>query len=970
MTRVAQWWRRGTLAVALIVASAPGLSAQPRLEDVAGKLVSSLAVTSAGQLVVDPQVLSLIAQRVGAPCDLVAIRESVFHLVNLGRYDDVRVEAVAAGDGVALAFALVPRRTVGAIRFQGRLGLSERALRQTLDPRLGEDPTPARLAAAERAIAQTLADRGYLRASVASSIVDLPQTDDRSEIVFEVEAGSEARIARIDVDIDDATHLPDVAARLGLVVGSRYDKAVVDRRLERELRGLRERGFLEAQLSAEAADQGEGMLVVAVVAHIGPVVEVRFEGDGLPRDVRDAQVPVRQEGSVDEDLLEDSQRNLERYLQGQGYSRASVSYRREGDERRRFITFTVARGPLFRLGRTRMSGNSSVSAAELEPLLGLPPGELFTDARLDAAESAVRRAYLDRGFPDVRVSSAVEEAGDAASSGDARSDRVVEPRLAVIEGERFTVASVRFEGREALTEGAVLEASGLTEATPFVATRVITASDAIESLYQRSGYRDVRVVPSVARSGLSGGVDVLFRIVEGPRTVTDRVIVTGNRRISTDTIRREIALDAGAPLGVDQLVEIQRRVAALGLFRRVQVSEATQPGSTSRDVVVTVDEAAPTTIGYGGGIEVGTQSVSSTDSTDERLRLAWRTFFQIGRRNLFGKNRSVNLFTRASLRRKNIALTPDDESLGFNEYRVIGSFQEPRLFDTFANGQISGFLEQTIRASFSFARKGAQGEITHPIRRGVTLVGRFTYDNTRLFDEALQPQDRPLIDRLFPQVTLSKISFGALRDTRDGPLDPTRGALIGVEQTMAVRMLGSEVGFSKSFLQAAMYRRLPGTERVIWAARAQVGLARGFERVARTPDAPVVSDLPASERFFAGGAITVRGFALDRLGDEATLRDDGFPTGGNGLVIINTEVRLPVWKSLGAALFLDAGNVFQRVSDMSLGELRASPGLGLRYRSPLGPVRVDLGFKLDRRRFRNGTREQLTAFHISIGQAF
>jgi outer membrane protein insertion porin family len=147
-----------------------------------------------------------------------------------------------------------------------------------------------------------------------------------------------------------------------------------------------------------------------------------------------------------------------------------------------------------------------------------------------------------------------------------------------------------------------------------------------------------------------------------------------------------------------------------------------------------------------------------------------------------------------------------------------------------------------------------------------------------------------------------------------------------------------------------------------------------------TDDAQLVeiSDLPASERFFAGGDTTVRGFALDRLGigpivDQPgaapTIDPNGFPTGGNAMLVMITELRVPVGGAFQMVGFLDAGNVFDRVSHFQLDEIRGSAGFGVRYRSPVGPIRVDLGFKLDRREFA-GERESLTALHFSIGQAF
>ena len=168
------------------------------------------------------------------------------------------------------------------------------------------------------------------------------------------------------------------------------------------------------------------------------------------------------------------------------------------------------------------------------------------------------------------------------------------------------------------------------------------------------------------------------------------------------------------------------------------------------------------------------------------------------------------------------------------------------------------------------------------------------------------------------------------------------------------------------------------------ALGARLGLARGLPRsVLRIgedgepildddgdPIVDLVHDLPASERFFAGGDTTVRGFSLDRLGTEETISPSGFPTGGNGLVVLNAELRSAVVGSLGVVGFVDAGNVFLRAGDIRLHELRATAGFGLRYLSPIGPIRVDLGFKLDRRELSPGRLEKRSVLHISLGQAF
>jgi outer membrane translocation and assembly module TamA len=253
------------------------------------------------------------------------------------------------------------------------------------------------------------------------------------------------------------------------------------------------------------------------------------------------------------------------------------------------------------------------------------------------------------------------------------------------------------------------------------------------------------------------------------------------------------------------------------------------------------------------------------------------------------------------------------------------------------------------------------------VRSNLTVSGRYALDRTRLFDVHIEPEDQLPVDRLFPQVRLSTVMGSVARDTRDDVIDPARGALVGADTTLALRWLGSEVGFAKTSLYGFIYRRLPGSTPWTVAAGVRLGLAEGFPR---TVDGTVVEDVPASERFFAGGDSTVRGFVLDRLGMPETVNDQGYPAGGNGLTVVNLELRSPYWKGLGGVGFFDAGNVFRLASDIRVQDFRPAAGFGVRYRSPLGPLRFDVGFNLDPQLLPTGARERGAVFHLSLGQAF
>jgi outer membrane translocation and assembly module TamA len=298
----------------------------------------------------------------------------------------------------------------------------------------------------------------------------------------------------------------------------------------------------------------------------------------------------------------------------------------------------------------------------------------------------------------------------------------------------------------------------------------------------------------------------------------------------------------------------------------------------------------------------------------------------------------------------------------------VGTYREPRAFGTLADVQVNGFVEQGVRASFNFARQGVTAEMARRLTPAVTALGRYSFSKVRLFDLRLAPDEKPAVDRLFPQVRLSTWSAVLIHDTRDDPLDPTRGFVTNMQSDLAARRLGSEVGYLKAFAQGYLYRRVPGSSRTVLAGGMRVGLATGFR--IRVESGEEVRDLPASERFYAGGSTTVRGYALDRLGDDATIDSDGFPRGGNALVILNGELRFPVWRAFGGVVFVDSGNVFARVSDFDLARIKGTVGTGARYRSPIGPIRVDLGFKLDPRRQTGGATEGRWEVHIGLGQAF
>jgi outer membrane protein insertion porin family len=976
------------LVAAVVLAGGAAAHAQPAATaaDVRGQRVTAIVVELDGSATTDPSIAQLLDVAVGRPLEPAQVRASIEHLVHLRRFATVDVLAEPASSGVLLRVVLTSAQRVGDIEVEGALRPFGGDIVKAVRERIGSGALATGVAEAVGTVQDVLGSRGYLRPQVATRL-DATDRRDVVTLVLTGDPGPRWQVGRLTVTGMPQTEQAAAIEALAIRSGMPYDRAQVDERLQRYTRRLRESGYYEAVLrSTPVPGQGATTIDLTIDVTRGPLVSLTFEGDSLPESVRRELVPVREEASVDEDLLEDSRGRITTWLQERGYWRARVSYSRRQTETGLEVVFTIARGRVYRVQSLVIGGAQALSEVVLRQRIAIETGDPFVPSALAAGITSVTQLYQNSGFPSARVEQALVDV--SAPSLSPEVEGAIEVRLRVNEGTRATLSGITFEGVQALDETALRSALTIAPGQPFSSAAVVASREAVLRRYLDDGYRQAQIEARLGNGPTPGAIAVAFVLVEGRQTLVDRILVVGNVRTSEDTIRRELRIVRGQPFGLSRVFESQRRLTALGLFRSVRIVDVGQADVAAHDVVITVEEAPVTTVGYGAGLQGGQRlrTVSDTGAVEENFEFAARGFVEAGRRNLWGKNRTLGLFLRASVRPRDYPGDPerDGTGLALNEYRVLGTWREPRAFLDSANLDVAAFVEQAIRSSFSFRRQQARVDWSRLFGEHTTFVARYGIGRTELFDARIDPEDQLNVDRLFPQVRISSVTNSVIRDTRDDPLDPGRGMFVAVDGELAGRAIGSEVGFAKTLLQGFVYRRIPGARRVVVAGGARLGLARGLPReITRLGDdgqplfgpdgeplVDLVTDLPAAERFFAGGDNTVRGFAQDRLGEPATLDRNGLPTGGNALLIFNSEVRVPVWRGLIAAAFVDAGNVFLRVSNLDLAEIRGAAGFGVRYLSPIGPIRVDLGFKLSPMTFANGTKESRTALHITVGQAF
>jgi outer membrane protein assembly factor BamA len=387
-------------------------------------------------------------------------------------------------------------------------------------------------------------------------------------------------------------------------------------------------------------------------------------------------------------------------------------------------------------------------------------------------------------------------------------------------------------------------------------------------------------------------------------------------------VEREMQLRPGEPFSFERVLESQRRLLSLGIFERVQISELDPGRDRRRDVVVGVQEAPRTSWSWGIGW-----------SEQDRLRGS----VELTRRNLGGLGRTASVFARGS----------------FRGSRFLLNLREPWLFGRKLDSFLTGFWEEEDRTSFDFNRLGGIVQTGRALDSRTSLILRYLYQDTNVYNIEGSLDE---IDRQYRTYTVSGPAASVVFDTRDDPLEPRRGIFLGADMQLSLEALGG-VSYVRSFFQAVRVSRLRSD--LVFVLSGRVGLSATF-----ADEAPL---LPLPERFFAGGDYGPRGFPVDSVGPQVAGTDGTlYPTGGNALVLGGAEMRYNFSRSFQVASFLDTGNVYPEAKDIALAELRWSAGLGVRYRTPIGPIRLDWGYVLDPQ----PGDESRSRFHLSIGHAF
>lgn len=945
-----------------------------------------------------------LAQAVGEPLTREKLSDSLHQLFATGLYETIEVEAARSGAGVALTFSGASRQFIGAVSVYGAKGATINAqLVQASRLLPGTRFTDARLSLAMAQMRQALADNGFHEPTITYKLTPHPQ-EQLVDIAFDVVSGLQARVGAVQVSGDSGMSLDEFRRKAHLRSGSRINHDTANRALGGVLKYYQKRNRLEADVKLESQDYDAATdrANFSFSANQGPVVRISINGAKLSRDRLKRVIPVFEEGAVDEDLLNEGNRRLRDYYQSLGYFDVKVSHERESpDPREVNIVYNVTLGQRRSVESVSVDGNHYFDSATLTELLGVRAANafdrhgLYSQALVNNDIGALSAVYQNNGFSDVKITPETRLIISPKAQARMAAGKSTKPApLAVVyhinEGRQKRVGTVLLEGNGHVPADQLTPLLNTAPGQLFSPQNLAGDRDALMTDYLSRGYDQVSVQVEPQSDPAHANIeDVIFHIDEGRQTFVRKVLVTGLHYTRPETIARSITIHSGDPLNQSAMIQTQRNLYDYSLFNDVNVAvENPNGGATYKTVLLQTTEARRWALTYGLGFEAQTGTpqnncgnvlnpTSANCNPNGKTGISPRVLFDVTRNDLFGREQSASMRSTYGLLEQKVDLLYQYPHFRGNRnfgLTFSGGYANSQDVTTY----VASKLQAGMRWTEAFNTPGIG------LSKANTFVYEFSFRRVKVARPSLQVGPTEL-DPLSAAVRVAGPGFTWIRDTRDTPLDAHRGTYSSFQAFLSDGIFGAQAQFNRVDLTESSYYAFD-RGRFVLARNTRFGMERSF-------GAPSDQLLPLPERLYSGGATSLRGFPINAAGPRDP--ETGFPIGGAGVLVNNVELRLPPpllpWfgNTISFVLFHDMGNVFTSSGDIwsaalrihqpdrdsckqlatvgdpnsyipsgpatSIGQLGQcrfdyfshALGLGLRYHTPVGPIRLDFSYNLN-----------------------
>ena len=930
--------------------------------------------------------LSATPLKLGEPLTRQVLHDAMQSLFATGRFADIQAEAERTSTGVRLRFVTVQNFFVGQVAVVGATtSPTPTQLATASRLQLGELYTQEKVERAQGNLQRVLEENGFHRAKLTVS-EQRNQEHHQVDLTFQVDLGPRAVVGKVQLEGDTGFSQREIENIAKLHPGD----GVASTRLTRALQRIRSRygkqDRLLAQVSASRTYRPEANTVDYLFrVDRGPIVEIAAEGFKISQGQLRKLVPIFEEGAVDDDLLNEGRRNLQNHLQTLGYFAATVTVnqRSVNDGTGLRVVYAIAPGERHKLSAVHFTGNQFFDQEQIRGVMQeQAAGKLFSHGRysealLNADVRSIQDLYRSNGYRQAEVSSRLIE----NYQGDA-SQLAIE--LNIKEGPQTRVGSVSVQGNLIIAGEQLMELAELStsEGQGFDESSLADDRDRILGVYFKNGFTNATVDVSytpVASPDEQPRVAVIFTVHEGEQFFVNQMFLSGVHYTRPGVARREFRMKAGEPLSQQDMLETQRHLYDLGLFNEVDTAIQNPDGTESRkNVLVAVREAKRYTFDYGVGFEFQTgQPSAGTNQPLGTTGASPRVSFGMSRINFGGRNQTLNM--KASVSRL--------------QQRGLISYEAPKLMNRELRFSARVLYDNTVDVS-TFTSQRLEGTIqtVQVLKRDRADTRDLTSIAYRFSYRRVQASEIQVTDNLIPLLSkptrVGEPNFLYIRNRRDNDLETTHGNYTTVEGGVASGYFGSEADFGRLLIKNSTYHPFARNRRTgigfVVARSTSIGVQNPFgNTVVIDPSGQTVSPgqnlIPLPERFFMGGGSSHRGFGLNQAGPRDPFT--GFPVGGSALFLNNLELRFPnftvpyLHDNVGFSLFHDMGNVFARPQEMlrSIGKwhqpnqsacfveegknnqdskcdynyVSHAVGLGVRYQTPIGPLRLDFGYNLN-----------------------
>ncbi len=961
----------------------PGTSpiAEQTMSSYEGQTVSSVEL--AGRPDVHPaQFTSLMEQKPGQPFSQAKVKQTAAALQKAGKFAQVWIQVEPAATGVRVIYVLEPADWIGIYTFPGAERFAYSELIQISNFPAQTPYNPVEVEKDRKSLQAFFQEQGYFQAQVGTK-VRLDPKHALANVEFDVTLQKKAKFGQAVVagapnDAGLAGKLTGVMARLrgaGIRAGKAYHRSTIRHATQYLESALHSQGYLGAQVALQSAeyDPQTGRATIHLRVDPGVKTHIKVTGARLRSWTKKRLLPMYQGIGVDPEAVQEGRQALISYFQSKGYFDVKVASQLQGAAGADTVTYTITKEKKHSVDSVHITGNKTLPDSKLMPNIAVKKKHLFSHGSFSnnlvrTSANNLTAIYGAQGFSSAKVTSSTRNTGDG-----------IVVTFHVVEGPRDIVNAVGIEGADTLPESQFAPHGLKVRAgQPYSSAHVEEDRTEILANYLKAGYLQVsfRETASQVSKAEPYRINVVYHIVEGPRVLTGDVLTLGRATTSPRLIKGDIAsVKSGTPLREQDLLTAESKLYDLtGVFDWAQVDPKRQiTTQTKEDVLVKLHEAKRNEFQYGIGFEMirrggnipsGTVALPNLPPVGlpSNFASAESTFYgprgtaQYTRNNLRGKGESLTATAFAGRLDQRGAIYYIDPNFRWTDWKATASASIER------NEENPIFSEQVEKGSVQMQTSTDKAEKN-------TLFTLYSYSKTDL--------TRVLLAQLVPakdqHIKLSTLAANFTRDTRDNPMDEHRGVLDSIELDFNSSKLGSNVDFAKLTGQAALYKE--ALHHIVWANSLRIGLAQPFNN----------SFVPLSEAFFTGGGDSLRGIPLDSAGPQRAIyicpsgtttcgTTIPFPTGGNEQLILNSEARVPLsWlkSGLGYVLFYDGGNVFPYVGFHDFASLYSnSVGFGLRYATPVGPIRFDLGRDLNPIPGTSPPQSYGWQYFIGIGQAF